>query len=123
MELYSGGSSVEIISQLCSIRSYFEIYAKDTLSRNANEFPAGATSNSASLSTSFSLEMHHSDAYDEIISEDNRIIIGKNIYLRISISTPIPSYLDYRVDKCFAHPPGNTGTGLVVKVLHLKLLS
>ena len=110
MELYSGDTPVETISQLCSIAAYFEIYSRETISKIAgNSFSSGATSTTTSLSTSFSLEMYDSDAFDEIVNEENRIAIGKKIYLRVSISTPIPSYLDYQVEKCFVHPPDNSG--------------
>ena len=111
MQLYSGDTPIETISQLCSIEAYFEIYSKETLSKVAgNSFSAGATTSTTTpLSTSFSLEIYDSDAFDEIINEENRIVIGKKIYLRISISTPIPSYLDYKVEKCFVHPPDNSG--------------
>ena len=111
MQLFSGDTPVETISQLCSIEAYFEIYSKEAISKVAgNSFSAGTTSTSLTLlSTSFSLEMYDSDAFDEIINEENRIVIGKKIYLRISISTPIPSYLDYKVEKCFVHPPDNSG--------------
>ena len=112
MELYSNTLLVDTISQHCSIPAYFEIYSKSTLSKvTGNSFSGGVTQNSEtpSLVSSFTLGMYHTDAFDEIISESNAIIIGKTIYLQISIAD-IPSYLDYQVEKCFAHPPGNTGT-------------
>ena len=112
LKLYSNGNLVETISQLCSISAYFEIYSKNTLSRvQGNSFTGGVTQNSetSSLVSSFTLGMYHSDAFDEIIRDSNPIIIGRTIYLQISIFN-IPSYLDYQVEKCFAHPPDNTGT-------------
>ena len=109
LELYSNGNLVETISQLCSIPAYFEIYSLSKVL--GSSFSGGVTQNSvaSSLVSSFTLEMHHNDAFDEIIKPSNAIIIGKTIYLQILVSN-IPSYLDYQVEKCFAHPPDNTGT-------------
>lgn len=110
MELYSGDNLIETVGHVCSIPAYFEIYSKSTLSKVAeNSFSGGVTQNTetSSLASLFTLGMYHSDAFDEIINEDNKIIIGKPIYLRISISK-MPSYLEYQVVKCFVHPPDNT---------------
>ena len=108
LELYSNGNPVENISQLCSIPAYFEIQSLSKVL--GSSFSGGVTKNSvaSSLVSSFTLEMHHNDVFDEIIKPSNAIVIGKTIYLQILVSN-IPSYLDYQVEKCFAHPPNNTG--------------
>ena len=75
LELYSNGNLVETISQLCSIPAYFEIYSLSKVL--GSSFSGGVTQNSvaSSLVSSFTLEMHHNNAFDEIIRPSNACVI------------------------------------------------